>query len=105
MIRVSCSALALIEVDNLILLEVNKNRGNVLTPLGGALEFREEARPLLCGLDAVFEKNADLRIVLPARNLPRFDAWFRLRTERETDPVRELKEELVQEHHALQQWP
>jgi hypothetical protein len=105
MIRVSCSALSLIEIDKLILLEVNKNRGNVLTPLGGALEFCEEARPFLADLKATFEKRYDLRMVLPVENLARFEVWFRRRIERETDPVRELKEELIQEHAALEQWP
>lgn len=105
LIRVSCAALCLIEIDDLVLLEVNKNRGDVLTPLGGALEFHEAACPVLTELGAVFEKGMDLRFRIPAENLSRFETWFRQRCEREVSPLRELKEELIEEHGALLRWP
>jgi hypothetical protein len=100
-LRVSCAALCLIEMDHRVLLEINKNRGDVLTPLGGALEFHETARQFLSGLGAVFEKGCDLRINLPAANFHRFETWFGRREQRELNPFRELHEELVEEHCAV----
>ena len=103
--RVSCAALCLIKLGRLYLLEINKNRGDVLTPLGGALEFRPSARVVLDKLGAVCEKGADLRLSIPVDRLPSFAAWFRRRVQRETNPTREMREELVKEHRALPRWP
>ncbi len=100
MIRVSCGTLCLIRIGDAYLLEVNKNRGDVLTPIGGAIEFYESARPALHGMGAVFEKASDLRLSLPLDQLPRFEAWFRSRRDRELSPMRELREELCDEHHV-----
>ena len=97
-IRVSCAALCRIEIDGKFLLEINKNRGDVLTPIGGALEFDEEARPFLETLGAEFEKGNDLRLTLLSRSLADFEAWFAERKQREVDPLRELREELLSEH-------
>ena len=104
-IRVSCAALSRIEIDGKFLLEVNKNRGNVLTPIGGALEFHEAARPFLNSLGAEFEKQSDLRLMLPPSRLPKFRDWFLARRDLECDPVRELREQLIDGHGGLPQWP
>lgn len=103
-IRVSAAALCRIEIEGRFLLEVNKNRGDILTPLGGAYEFEESARPFLNSLGARFEKRRDIRLTVPSDRLAEFDLWFRRRAGRETLPVRELREELVDEHRALDAW-
>ncbi len=99
-IRISCGALCRIQITGSQLVEVNKNRGNILTPIGGAIEFKEVARTILNAMHASFEKGNDLRLVLPTEYLPRFDAWFRSRKDRELSPLRELAEELHDEHHV-----
>lgn len=99
--RVSCAGLCRIEIGGRFLVEINKNRGDILTPIGGALEFLEEARAFLVELGAVFEKGYDLRLVIPVAELPRFEAWFGRRELREKDPTRELREELGKEHGLL----
>ncbi len=104
-IRISCAALCRIEIGGRFLLETNKNRGNVLTPIGGALEFREDARAFLESLGAEFQKGNDLRLVIPTSNLSAFSAWFLKKEGRETDPLRELREELIEEHGILPEWP
>jgi hypothetical protein len=102
--RVSAAALCRIEIGGRFLLEVNKNRGDILTPLGGAYEFDESARPFLKSLGAQFEKRRDIRLTVPSDRLAEFELWFRKREGRETLPSRELREELVEEHRALDAW-
>ena len=104
-VRISCAALCRIAIDGRFLLEINKNRGDVLTPIGGALEFHEEARSVLEGLGACFEKGDDLRLTLPAGNVDAFRTWFERKEHRETSPLRELREELIEEHRVLPSWP
>src|SRR4051794_2923044 len=89
-IRVSAAGLVRIELEGKWLVEVNKNRGNVLTPIGGAMEFHEEARGFLTFLGAEFQKGPDIRLMLPKASVPEFEVWFRRRVEREISPVREL---------------
>ena len=103
-IRISCAALCRIEIDGKFLLEINKNRGDILTPIGGALEFRDEARPFLQTLGADFQKGKDLRLVIPVESIPEFRKWFLSKSGRETDPLRELREELIEEHRVLPAW-
>ena len=103
-IRISCAALCRIEIDGKFLLEINKNRGDVLTPIGGALEFEEEGRGFLDSLNAEFEKGMDLRLTIPANNVVAFRAWFERKEHRETSPLRELREELIDEHRVLPSW-
>lgn len=104
-IRISCAALCRIEIGGRFLLEINKNRGDVLTPIGGALEFHEEAREFLDSLGAEFQKGNDLRLVIPTSNFSTFREWFLRKVARETDPLRELREELIEEHGVLREWP
>lgn len=104
-IRVSCAALCRIEIDGKFLLEINKNRGDVITPIGGALEFYENARPFLESLGAEFQNGNDLRLIIPKTSLPAFREWFVRNEDRETDPLRELREELIDEHGVLPSWP
>lgn len=103
-IRISCAALCRIKIDGKYLLEINKNRGNELTPIGGSLEFLEEFDPQQ-EFDAWLEKGRDLRLSIPRDKLKEFEDWFRRREEkeRELSPVRELREELVEEHKILKE--
>lgn len=103
-IRISCAALCRIEIEGRFLLEVNKNRGDVLTPIGGALEFCEDVRPFLLALGAEIERGNDLRLLLPARRMHEFREWFARKEGRENDPLRELSEELIDEHRVLPAW-
>ena len=103
-IRISCAALCRIQIDGKFLLEINKNRGNVLTPIGGALEFEEVGRIFLARIEAQFEKGMDLRLTIPASNVDSFRAWFERKEYRETSPLRELREELIDEHRILPSW-
>lgn len=97
-IRISCAALCRFQIGGKYLLEINKNRSDVLTPIGGALEFHEAARRFLESLGGSFQKGSDLRLMLPLGKVAAFEAWFAKRTDRETDPMRELEEELIDEH-------
>jgi len=104
-IRISCAALCRIGIDGKFLLEINKNRGDVLTPIGGALEFHSEARSFLESLGAGFEKGDDLRLMIPMDKVDAFRDWFGRCEQRETSPLRELREELIDEHRVLPSWP
>ncbi len=105
-IRISCAALVrLQDADGRYLLGLNKNRltqgREIYMPLGGALEF--SAPDLLARFDAVPEApgSNDLRLFLPEARIPEFRDWFLAREERETSPLRELVEELVDEFSVL----
>ncbi|MEK7158673.1 MAG: hypothetical protein AAB733_03835, partial [Patescibacteria group bacterium] len=88
---------------------VNKNRAKkgemVLTPIGGGIEATEEGlRELqqLLGIErSVFEKESDLRFPLSGAKANEFRTWFLQRQLRETDPTREVVEELVDEEGLL----
>lgn len=105
-IRVSCAALCRVQDDaGRYLLGLNKNRlsqgREIYMPLGGALEFT--APDLLARFDATTESpgSRDLRLFMPTDRVPDFRAWFLARHERETSPLRELIEELVEEFAVL----
>ncbi len=104
-VRISAANLARIELDDRVLVGLNKKRLNagkkVYTPFGGALEFYESARPFLVNLGADFEKGNDLRFVITEEKLPEFEKWFYQQSERESSPYRELREELVDEERVL----
>ncbi len=104
--RVSCAALCRInDPDGRYLLGLNKNRlaqgREIYMPLGGALEFY--APDLLARFDATPEApgSQDLRLFMPPAQIPAFRDWFLTRQQRETSPLRELTEELVDEFAVL----
>ena len=97
-IRVSCAGLCRIAIGSCFLLEINKNRGDILTPIGGVFHYNDEAHSFLVGLSAQFETGRDLRLTFPNTSLELFDLWFNRRVQREIDPRRELQEELNDEH-------
>ncbi len=108
-VRISAVSLARIELDERVLVGLNKKSleagKRVYTPFGGALEFYESARPFLVSLGADFEKGNDLRFVISEDRLPEFENWFYQRVERESSPYRELQEELVDEERVLPDLP
>jgi len=108
-IRLSCAALARIEIDGKFLFILNKNSVKVgkptYGPLGGALEFSEAMRPFLEKLGASFEKDSDLRLTIPTSNLQEYLDWFYTRTDRETGAAREVYEELVLEENIVKMEP
>lgn len=100
--RVSCAALCIInDAQGRYLLGINRARlahgKRIYTPIGGALTYRDTA--LLTRFSAIPENPAgrDLRLSIPAGCMDAFRAWFRGGSGRETTPLRELREELVQE--------
>ena len=76
---------------------------DVLTPIGGSAEVldgvgRASLMELLGIEDTNFEKGLDLRIRNVSRAaIPAFLRWFGTGLDRETNPLRELREELVDE--------
>lgn len=105
LMRISAASICRIVIGGRLLLGLNKNslrRGvRVLTPLGGAIECDADALGTLEGLGGRFEHGRDLRLTLSPDRLAEFEEWFRCRTQRETTPLRELREELLGEYKAL----
>lgn len=109
-VRISSASFARIcDERGRFLLLVNKSRAKkgeiVLTPIGGALEADEEGLRKLqedMGVDPKsFEKGSDLRFKIEGKKANQYRKWFLSRTNREIDPGRELKEELIDEEGLL----
>ncbi len=101
-VRVSCAGLCRIrDDDGRYLLALNANRltrgVRVYTPLGGGLEYHAPDLPARFDAEPENPNERELRLYLPSARFPEFRAWFLRRVERETDPFRELREELVDE--------
>ena len=101
-IRLSISYLFRIEVDGKYLLV----RGNRLTrqyqPVGGVYKYYPEAKPILekmkFNIDTQIgnvDETDDLRIRIKGKYILRFMEWFISMQDREYDPKREFKEELI----------
>jgi hypothetical protein len=108
-LRISAACLARIELDDKLLVGLNKRRleagRRVYTPFGGALEFYDSARLFLDSLDADYEKGNDLRFRISADRWGEFEEWFDRREDRETSPYRELREEFVDEEGVFPEMP
>lgn len=108
-LRVSCAAFCRIEYEGQYLFILNRERARrgqwSITPIGGALWHFDP--PILREIGAQVENPGahDLRFCLPdadgEAHLDAFRGWFYQRVERETDPFRELREELVEEQGIL----
>lgn len=105
-VRVSSASLVRIQdQDGRYALLVNKNRLKrgeiVLTPIGGAIEATPEGieglKELLGIDDSAFEKGNDLRFKMSGSKANEYRKWFLRGEQRETDPRREVYEELVSE--------
>lgn len=105
LVRVSCAMLCRFKVDERYLLLLNRNRREnglyELSPVGGAIEFYEPSIVSRFALRLETQGSADLRFLMETENLGQFSAWFYQRTGRETDPFREIYEELVTESLVL----
>lgn len=104
-IRISCASLCRFLVDDRLLLLLNRNRREQgiyeLSPLGGALEAEDDTIFVRFGAQLEKEGSRDLRFFIDPGRLGEFRAWFHQRKDRETDPFREIYEELVQEAQVL----
>lgn len=104
-IRISCAILCRFKVANGYLLLLNRNRREQglyeLTPVGGAIEFYNPQIIQEFNMQLENPDSADLRFQTDPRNIEAFRAWFNQRQDRETDPFREIYEELVLESQAL----
>lgn len=105
MLRVSCAALCRFLVDDRYLLLLNKNRRTKgiyeLSPVGGALEFYNPIFIQSLGVKLENPDGHDLRFLIDPTQLEAFRAWFYQRIERETDPFREIYEELTHEAEVV----
>lgn len=103
LIRVLVGSWNRIDLDGRLLVEISKSRHEAgkteCAPIGGAMDFLDPARPFLESIGAQFEKPGtnELRLYLPVDNLPIFEKWYHRGQDRETNPFRELHEELVDE--------
>ena len=104
-IRISCASLCRFLVDDRLLLLLNKNRRDQgiyeLSPLGGALEAHTPAIFTRFNVQPEKENSLDLRFFMDIQQLDDFRTWFSSRQDRETDPFREIYEELVEEAGVL----
>jgi len=106
-IRISCSGLASIKIDNKYLLMQNsrsRSKGKIIYgPIGGALEYHRSIEPFLNVMEFKPERvTRDLRIHIPIQYIDKFDTWFSKRTDREISNFREMREELVDEEKILE---
>lgn len=110
-VRVSSASLVQItDKDGSFALLRNRNRASkgelVLTPIGGGIEATpqgiEELKQLLGIGEQAFESKPDLRFMMPGSKANLYREWFLSRTNRETNPARELNEELVDEEKLLE---
>lgn len=107
-ITVSCASFASIKMGEDYLLCLNKSQlegGNeVLTPFGGALEYKEEAKPFLDNIGVEYEREIpDLRLYVERDNLDLFEIWFSKKNDREFGIERELYEEMVLEENIFEE--
>ena len=109
-VRVSCAAFADISDGSRKALTINKNRWEekgerILTPVGGAIELTvaglEELQGLLDINQSSFENGKDLRLIMHGKYANKLREWFLGRRNRELDPIRELREELIEETGLL----
>lgn len=98
-IRLVCTALCrIVDKQARYLLALNHNRllqqKQVFMALGGALEYSNSQLPRI--FDARLENsNQEFRWSIARSRLDEFRLWFNLRKDREINPFRELREELV----------
>ena len=110
-IRVSCSNLVRIDLDDRIVLTPNldkKGKGIfVYTPVGGVLTVTDKGLEFLkkkLGCEFRLD-NGNLRLMMNRDYLPEFEKWFYGYQDRELSPLRELEEELVDEENIFEALP
>lgn len=102
-IRLSISYLYRIKVNGKYLLVRGNRLKNQFQPVGGVYKYYREAKRFLddiqCKGDTQIKNNEDdddLRIKLRGKNVLKFFDWFISMKDREYDPLREFREELIQ---------
>ncbi len=79
-----------------------RNNGVInYSPIGGALEWKPEAKDFLLSIGTEFEKGKDLRIHIPKDNYETFKKWFLSNSNRENSVYREMMEEMVEEENFI----
>lgn len=98
----SFSYLFIIEINNQYLLIKGKNIAQY-QPIGGVYKYNESFEGVKrkhsirnASNDQFYDKK-DLRIIVPSKNVVEVIEWFKSRTDRETDILREFQEELIQD--------
>lgn len=101
-IRISFSYLFRIQVDGKYLLVKGNRLKNQYQPVGGVYKYYPEAKPTLESFGyrpdikmGNTDETDDLRISIRGRKLLPFMEWFLSMKDREYDPYREFKEELL----------
>lgn len=102
-IRLSVSYLYRIKVQGKYLLVRGNRLRNQFQPVGGVYKYYREAKRFLddiqCKGDTRMKNNEDdddLRITLQGKQVLKFFDWFLSMKDREYDPLREFREELIQ---------
>lgn len=101
-IRLSFSYLYRIEVNGKYLLVKGNRLKNQFQPIGGVYKYYQEAKPFLEGINFIpdtkmnnHDETDDLRISIKGKYLLSFMNWFLSMKDREYDPYREFREELI----------
>ena len=91
-----------IQVNGKYLLIKGNRLKNQFQPVGGVYKYYKEAKPFLEGINfrpdtrmKNFDETDDLRINIKGKHLLSFMNWFLSMKDREYDPYREFKEELI----------
>jgi hypothetical protein len=110
-LRVSCAIFADIKIGERRALLINKGKldrnVSVLTPVGGVMELTPrgmfELQNILEIGQSDFEKGLDMRFNLKSDKINDLISWLLMRKNRDDSPLRELKEELIQETNVLKE--
>lgn len=103
LIRLSISYLYRIKLDNKYLLVQSNRIPNQFQPVGGVYKFKPSAEIIFNKLKVITESGYkfdadlrdDLRVRVPGKNVSKFIEWFITGQDREVDPTREFREELL----------
>jgi len=103
--RISCSGFARIKHENKLLLILSKSKLEreikSYSLIGGAYQFDENGYNRWKEMGAQFQSGIDIRMSIPDEKIGEFQEWFEKRTEREVNPERELREEIVGEAEVV----
>ena len=101
-IRLSFSYLFRIQVDGKYLLVKGNKLKKQYQPVGGVYKYYDESKPILESFNfrpdtkmGNTSETDDLRIYIKGKYLLRFMEWFNSMKDREYDPMREFREELI----------